>query len=286
MGSSSDWETLRPAAETLETPRRAATKCASSPRIARPTCCSNTPSTAHAARARSDHRGRGWRGTSARHDGREDFAARARRTGAIEGAQRPRLPAVDRADAGRQCRATFAIGVAGATNAALARRRHSRQQASRHRHSARGIPPARRPQACLQPRPDAARLPQHEGRHHRRGPARAHAGAGGLSAGALRFMFLDRSADAPGAQVAPHPGRRTDDSSLLARACTRSRRHHLRLARTSRSTPWPPSSAQTTVLPPAAALGASQDRLDEKSLFRQLTIPTPAFAAVDSWPIS
>ena len=35
-------------------------------------------------------------------------------------------------------------------------------------------------------------------------------------------------------------------------------------------------------LPPVQALGASQDRLHEKTLFRQLKIPTPPFMAVDS----
>lgn len=34
--------------------------------------------------------------------------------------------------------------------------------------------------------------------------------------------------------------------------------------------------------PPVSALGASQDRLTEKTLFRKLGIPTPAFQAVDS----
>jgi 5-(carboxyamino)imidazole ribonucleotide synthase len=34
--------------------------------------------------------------------------------------------------------------------------------------------------------------------------------------------------------------------------------------------------------PPVAALGASQDRLTEKTLFRKLDIPTPEFRAVDS----
>ena len=34
--------------------------------------------------------------------------------------------------------------------------------------------------------------------------------------------------------------------------------------------------------PPVSALGASQDRLTEKNLFRQLRIPTPEFRAVDS----
>jgi 5-(carboxyamino)imidazole ribonucleotide synthase len=41
-------------------------------------------------------------------------------------------------------------------------------------------------------------------------------------------------------------------------------------------------AAQKPFLPPPDALGASQDRLDEKTLFRSLRIPTPPFVAVDS----
>lgn len=41
-------------------------------------------------------------------------------------------------------------------------------------------------------------------------------------------------------------------------------------------------SKHVTVLPPAAALAAAQDRLSEKRLFRDLGIPTPAFASVES----
>jgi 5-(carboxyamino)imidazole ribonucleotide synthase len=43
-----------------------------------------------------------------------------------------------------------------------------------------------------------------------------------------------------------------------------------------------PVAAKKPFLPPVKALGASQDRLHEKTLFRQLKIPTPEFMAVDS----
>ena len=51
--------------------RRSASRCASSPRTARPICCSSTPSSA-VARPRGDHRRRRRRGAPARHDRRED----------------------------------------------------------------------------------------------------------------------------------------------------------------------------------------------------------------------
>jgi 5-(carboxyamino)imidazole ribonucleotide synthase len=97
----------------------------------------------------------------------------------------------------------------------------------------------------------------------------------------LRFQFVDRSADAPAAQVAPILLGELNDVALLTR-----------LAREVDvvTFDWENVSAeglaaieaQTSVLPPAAALAASQDRLAEKQLFRQLRIPTPAFGAVDS----
>ena len=97
----------------------------------------------------------------------------------------------------------------------------------------------------------------------------------------LRFQFVDRSTDASAAQVAPILVGELTDSVLLTK-----------LARGVDvvTFDWENVSAeglaaieaQTTVLPPAAALAASQDRLFEKQLFRELRIPTPPFVAVDS----
>lgn len=97
----------------------------------------------------------------------------------------------------------------------------------------------------------------------------------------LRFVFLDQSADAPGAQVGRIIRGAFDDPAQLAA-----------LARevdviTFDVENVPVDAVQAIAatrpfLPPAAALGASQDRLHEKSLFRSLKIPTPEFAAVDS----
>ncbi len=97
----------------------------------------------------------------------------------------------------------------------------------------------------------------------------------------LRCLFLDRSAEAPGAQVAPIlVGDLEDPVRLLELA-----------ARTDVLTfDWEnipgsalaPLDALTTVRPPRAALEISQDRLREKALFTALEIPVAAHAAVDS----
>jgi len=97
----------------------------------------------------------------------------------------------------------------------------------------------------------------------------------------LRFAFLDQSADAPGAQVGRIVTGAFDDPAGLAE-----------LAREVDVITFDvenvPVEAVRTIaakrpfLPPVDALGASQDRLHEKTLFRSLKIPTPEFAAVDS----
>jgi 5-(carboxyamino)imidazole ribonucleotide synthase len=97
----------------------------------------------------------------------------------------------------------------------------------------------------------------------------------------LRFVFLDQSEDAPGAQVGRIVAGAFDDPRRLAE-----------LARTVDIVTFDVENvpvdaireiaAKKPFLPPPDALGASQDRLDEKTLFRSLRIPTPDFRAVDS----
>lgn len=97
----------------------------------------------------------------------------------------------------------------------------------------------------------------------------------------LRFVFLDQSADAPGAQVGRIIEGAFDDPQQL-----------LKLAREVDVVTFDvenvPEEAVRAIakerpfLPPVQALGASQDRLHEKSLFRSLKIPTAPFTAVDS----
>ncbi|AMN46649.1 5-(carboxyamino)imidazole ribonucleotide synthase [Steroidobacter denitrificans] len=96
----------------------------------------------------------------------------------------------------------------------------------------------------------------------------------------LQCEFLDPNQDSPGGQVGPLISGGFDDRECLAR-----------LARDAAVVTFEfenvPMAAMdllgkcTPVWPPAEALGASQDRLDEKTLFRRLKIPTPEFAAVD-----
>lgn len=97
----------------------------------------------------------------------------------------------------------------------------------------------------------------------------------------LRFVFLDQSSDAPGAQVGRIISGAFDDPQRLAELA-----HDVDIV-TFDVENVPVGAVQSIAaskpfLPPVNALGASQDRLDEKTLFRQLKIPTPAFAAVDS----
>jgi 5-(carboxyamino)imidazole ribonucleotide synthase len=97
----------------------------------------------------------------------------------------------------------------------------------------------------------------------------------------LRFVFLDQSEDAPGAQVGRIVPGAFDDAAALGALADEVDVMTFDVENV-------PVAAvreiaqRRTFLPPVDALGASQDRLDEKTLFRALKIPTPAFAAVDS----
>jgi 5-(carboxyamino)imidazole ribonucleotide synthase len=96
----------------------------------------------------------------------------------------------------------------------------------------------------------------------------------------LDFLFLDRSADTPGGQVAPILCGEFTDRRLLRRLA----------ARVDVVTfDWENVSVDalrglsgTRICPPVAALAASQDRASEKQLFARLRIPTTRWTAVDS----
>ena len=98
---------------------------------------------------------------------------------------------------------------------------------------------------------------------------------------ALEFLFLDSSADSPGARVAPIVTGAFDDPASLQRLAAGSdlvtyEFENVPVAALE-------AVARTrTCLPPVEALGVSQDRLLEKELFTRLGIPTPPFRAVDS----
>jgi 5-(carboxyamino)imidazole ribonucleotide synthase len=97
----------------------------------------------------------------------------------------------------------------------------------------------------------------------------------------IRCSFLDRSADAPAAQVAPILTGELEDPKLLAQLASRSDVLTFDWENISGKA-LAPLESLTTVRPPRTALEVSQDRLHEKALFRRLKIPVADHAAVDS----
>ncbi len=97
----------------------------------------------------------------------------------------------------------------------------------------------------------------------------------------LRCLFLDRSADAPGAQVAPILLGELDDPSQLEKLATSSDVLTFDWENIAGSA-LAPLESLTAIRPPRAALEVSQDRLAEKALFSRLKIPVAAHAAIDS----
>ena len=97
----------------------------------------------------------------------------------------------------------------------------------------------------------------------------------------VRCLFLDRSADTPGAQVAPSLIGDLEDGALLAELASRSDVVTFDWENISGSA-LKPIEKITQVRPPRAALEVSQDRLAEKALFTRLKIPVAAHCAIDS----
>ncbi|MBL8265067.1 5-(carboxyamino)imidazole ribonucleotide synthase [Steroidobacter sp.] len=97
----------------------------------------------------------------------------------------------------------------------------------------------------------------------------------------LRFVFLDQSSDAPGGQVGRIIPGAFDDAAKLAELADEVDVVTFDVENVPVAA-VEPVAAKKPFLPPVKALGASQDRLHEKTLFRQLKIPTPPFMAVDS----
>ena len=97
----------------------------------------------------------------------------------------------------------------------------------------------------------------------------------------IRCLFLDRSADAPGAQVAPIRVGELEDPAALEELASRSDVLTFDWENIS-SAALAPLEKVTAIRPPRAALEVSQDRLREKALFRRLRIPVAAHAAVDT----
>jgi 5-(carboxyamino)imidazole ribonucleotide synthase len=97
----------------------------------------------------------------------------------------------------------------------------------------------------------------------------------------VRCLFLDRSADTPGAQVAPSLIGDLEDAPLLAELASRSDVLTFDWENISGGA-LKPLEKITQVRPPRAALEVSQDRLAEKALFTSLKIPVAAHCAIDS----
>jgi 5-(carboxyamino)imidazole ribonucleotide synthase len=97
----------------------------------------------------------------------------------------------------------------------------------------------------------------------------------------LRFVFLDQSDDAPGAQVGRIIRGAFDDVERLAELADAVDVVTFDVENVPEEAVRG-IAARKPFLPPVTALGASQDRLHEKTLFKKLKIPTPPFAAVDS----
>ncbi len=97
----------------------------------------------------------------------------------------------------------------------------------------------------------------------------------------LRFVMLDTVADACAGQVAPlQVGDYRDEAALAAFAAKVDVATFDFENVPAASAEW--LAAQVPVFPNPRALAVAQDRLAEKTLFRELGIPVPDFAAIDS----
>jgi 5-(carboxyamino)imidazole ribonucleotide synthase len=97
----------------------------------------------------------------------------------------------------------------------------------------------------------------------------------------LRFRFLDPSADAPAGQLAQRLTDAYEDLEALKRFaegldCVTYEFENVPVTSVRYL------SQRLPAYPPPEALEAAQDRITEKSLFAELGIPTPPFAAVDT----
>ncbi|KAB8178375.1 5-(carboxyamino)imidazole ribonucleotide synthase [Lysobacter maris] len=97
----------------------------------------------------------------------------------------------------------------------------------------------------------------------------------------LRFLVMDTAADACAGQFAPMVVGDYRDESALAEFASRVDVATFDFENVpAESAEW--LAARVPVFPNPRALAVAQDRLAEKTLFRELGIPVPAFATVDS----
>jgi 5-(carboxyamino)imidazole ribonucleotide synthase len=97
----------------------------------------------------------------------------------------------------------------------------------------------------------------------------------------VRCLFLDRSGDTPGAQVAPSLIGDFEDAAQLAELARRSDVVTFDWENIPGSA-LKPLEKITQVRPPRRALEVSQDRLAEKALFARLKIPVAQHAPIDN----
>jgi len=97
----------------------------------------------------------------------------------------------------------------------------------------------------------------------------------------LDFLFLDRSADTPAAQVSPMLVGEFTDRKLLRELARRSEVITFDWENVSIDS-LRTLGRSASIAPPLAALAMSQDRIAEKKLFDTLGIPTTRYAAVES----
>jgi 5-(carboxyamino)imidazole ribonucleotide synthase len=97
----------------------------------------------------------------------------------------------------------------------------------------------------------------------------------------LRCLFLDRGADAPGAQVAPILVGDLEDPKRLAELAASSDVLTFDWENIS-GRALEPLEGITKIRPPRSALEVAQDRLTEKALFARLKIPVAAHAAIET----
>ena len=280
MGSSSDWETMQAAADTLDSPgdrargagHLRASHAGSVVRICR---------LGARARPQGHHRRCGRRGAPAGHDGGQDLGAGARRAGAVEDARAASI----RCCRSRRCRAAF--------------RSPPSPSARRAPGMPRCSPPRSSPTSHTEVRLalDAFRIGADRGgaRQARPAPALKFHDVGIVGAGQLGRMMalagvplgaalLCSSIAAP-TRPAPRWRRmligELEDPACSSKLAARSdvltfdwENISGERARTAREA--------DAIRPPRAALEVSQDRLREKALFARLKIPVAAHAAVDS----
>lgn len=100
---------------------------------------------------------------------------------------------------------------------------------------------------------------------------------------ALQFRFLDSSAEAPGARVAPIVVGAFDDLAALRRLAAEVDLVTYEFENVPVAA-LHEMAAKRPCFPPVDALRVSQDRILEKEMFGRLGVPTPPYRAVDSLP--